>query len=503
MGLSVGFHDLPLEVLRKQPITLSLEVPKSQVVASDGALGLAEVEAPYRIDPWDPAWLQWRLEDSAVTVADWSGDGLTVRPSKQGDALAIDFHVWRPELHPAVSNCTGGKEKGGQLGVDLDASARVVFGRDAPVFPSRFPAGREAALLPLFDTARSHPDSTLHRGGPDGPDEWAERTRTLVYGHSDPDDPRYGNGGLLGHGLGGTVAVDSTHASSKPVVSLRREFEESDVDIALRNSLSNEKKEVGVSIHDAFSCQAIVDRNQGELQTVIGDVSPFRDKLTFAGSTGAEGRPFVSPPTGSFATFARPLRLDGTRPQLIDHALSAEALDRLVSARGFALFSTPFLATRNPLTPVATEALLEPERHGKWTLAAPFAAALADLELYAETQPVSVTSLDRMVGFWRDARRVRRAWTPKGQLVVARTANRGLAGYTLVVDGFDLPADSITISNADKVDVRRTHHRGSTGTRPQTWISWNLDPKTKYRIDFGDRADEIFSASPVRWKLGE
>jgi hypothetical protein len=499
--LTIEVSDLSLPTLREQKLTGKLQIPEGKLRASDGSLGVIEgsaIDLPHDISPWEPAWFEWKREDRRLAIRGWTGDGLSL--TRSADGLELEFDLWRPEAHAAVQRCQ--LDDDSPSTIDLRTTATFQFGDAPTVFASRFPDRNRAALAPIFDLPSAHPDTTLHGGSPKGPRDWADRARTLAFGHSNPDDPRYGNGGLLGHGLGGTIVVPADWGHHEAVESFRKDISNPALDVATRGGSSGEGPGFETLLGaEKTTCSSLLEAGTGP--TVLADDTvPFRGNLTSATAPEPEdASPRLSPPSTPIASSARLYRLDGTRPQLVDELLSEDSIDRLQRRRGLALFSTPLLGTRNPLIPAAKEALLSPERHGEWTLESSFASALVNLEINSETSPLAVRSVAGLVDHWRRARRTMMRWNQRGELLVRSPAERSIRGFTLVLDGAALEASQISVDGAEST-VQTTDHTAGPGTpTPQTWISWDLASDETYRLSFGDRPSKLFDAESVDWQI--
>ncbi len=501
--LEMSLSDVPLSTLLERDLRGTVRLPDGEMRASDPSMGLADrsaLDLPHRLDPWTPTWLAWRGEQARLGIVGWTGDGVELARSEEG--FEITFDLWRREDHPGLEACSNDGESSPTL--DLTATATYQFGKTPAILRGRYPNGSMAALAPIFDLPSAHPDTTLHEGGAAGPDDWAARTRTLAFGHSETDDPRYGNGGLLGHGLGGTVVVPGDWYDHSAVESLRDELDERALEVAARGDSPKEASGLRSHLGGTPACASLLgDGESTPPAVVVSETVPFRSKLTSAiHSDAGSAAPRLSPPSAPIAAGARPFRLDGTRPQFLEEVLSEQNLDRLERERGLGTFATPLLGTRNPLVAAAKEALLSPERHGAWTLASAFATALVDLEITADSRPLVVRSLADLVDYWREARRTRLHWTHEGTLLVRSASDAPIRGFTLVADGVELSSSALSLEPDGDPTVRRFDHETGPGRpSPQTSITWDLAPETTYRLDFGDRTSALFEATPVEWHL--
>jgi hypothetical protein len=151
----------------------------------------------------DPKWvtLTRRGRPFLTLVASDQFDGLQVRRAGGRVRLRLDLLSVeaRPFFHFAA--CTDyWKDPNQRLhlparivlpGESMDATLSLYSGAATPLVKARFPDGRRAALV-----ITDHADQTA-----------APTLRTIAGGTSDMNDPRWGQSGLLGHGLAITKAL--------------------------------------------------------------------------------------------------------------------------------------------------------------------------------------------------------------------------------------------------------------------------------------------------------
>jgi len=495
---SVHLPEVDLETLRSKVITVAFELPKGRLRAPDRRMRIRPVRSedlPRNVGPLAPSWMEWSDGSEILSIANWNGDGSTLRRS--GDTRRIELHVWRPRLHGALRDCSL-REDDSSPTVELRADTTVTFGGEPPVVRSLFPHGRVAGLAPIFDLPAAHPDSTLRAGQPDSPGDWARRAKTLAYGHSDSGDPRYGNGGLLGHDLAATVAVPADWRNAETVRAFARAVEDSGIEIAARGRRADEPNgdastERRSTIDEQPRCRDLLGAGSAAPPVAVTDFQPFR------GAFDAES---IHPPREVVPASASPFRLDGSRSALIDSALASPTLERLVEHRDFATFATPLVGTRNPLVPAADQALLSPEREGEWTLSEPFSKSLANLSILRDSEPIWVGGLSTIANYWRGTRRSRTGWTSGGDLLVRTDAERAVDGYTLVV-GRRLDGERLSLRPEADLQLRRSGAAPGRGdSAGETFLWWNARPDATYRLEFGPDSD-LQPPEPVRWTIAE
>lgn len=516
--LSIRLADIPLSLLRNKDIRATIRLPPGTLEGIAPPFGdSSKFEAlPAEIDAWSPFWIAWHGDDHTLTFTDWTGDGGRIRRTENQKPHALDLFLWRHRKHPALENCTqtGDDSDTDDPKLTLRASLSLVHGSVPRVVPWRLPDNQLAALTPIFDTPESHPDTVLHRASPDDPEDWRSRAETLVFGHSNPEDPRYGNGGLLGHDLGGTIVLPGSWADTEPVAAFRETTSDSTVGLAVRrDGSSGDESPLSRTTHidDTPRCEAIIGKRPNRPHVVATNESAFREKLPSDG---------FSSPFGPVSTHVSAPMLDGTRAELVDSVLADPSLQSLVNQRSMTAFSTPLLGSRDPTIPAANEALLSPERDGHWTLTAPFASTLASLELFRENRPLEVTTPERVVSYWRRARKTLRRWTSDGALLIRNDRSEPLAEFSLLVDGARLeqadlemtteptdrhdrpPSDETAERHSTPPALDLAHPSSQTDTaRPQTLIAWTLRPETTYRLEFTGDVEKLSFPSSVRWQI--
>lgn len=509
--LTVRLRDVPVRKLAQTRFSFHFSLPEGPVDVLADEFEVESVEddtsESLRIPPVRPTWLRWRPGTRSMTWHRWSGDGVSVQPSEDS-SIALAFDLWRPRLHPSLQPCrasqTGDKAPGrDERTVDLRATLTMSLG-DAPrIFPAAFPSSHRGLLVPVFDLPSTHPDSQIEDATPRNAEDWAHRATTLAYGHSDPDDPRYGTGGLLGNGLGGTIVAPASYVGTDAFERLENELDGSAVGLAVRGRSG--KKQAGegeapaIRIGNSVDCEAAADAfGESTPVALAGPLRPPKSPPTDAlRGSERDGMPNFPIPTQPLPV--RPLvdQLDGSRQTLLDEVLGQSTLESLVEARGLALVATPFVASRNPLVPAAREALLDPERFGRWTIAPPFSNTLTELALTRESTPVGVVGLERTVRHLRTAQSTLLDWRADGTLRVDPTHARGGADeLTLVALGERFRRTSV------EIDGEPPRHRMDSGNdRPDIRFSFELDDGDAHAVSFEGADGPPSGLEPVTWTV--
>jgi hypothetical protein len=459
----VTLDKLPAQAL-EGPLTLTLTLPAGDVDIVDDAMNVTRVETSAATHAWTPGWVRWRAGERTITFTYAGGERMEV--TREASGVTLRWTLWSPQAHPLTKNC------GPQL-KDWSLAARweVTWGDRAPVLPSRLPGGAQAALAPVFIDPALTGRKDLKEGAALSAQDWLTRTRTLVHGHSASTDPRFGNGGLLGGQLGGTISAPSKIAGDLAVQSYAKELPDR-VEIAAEDS-------AGATLA-LFSgqpdCQHLARPGAGLAPVALalgGVTSKLPDMLT-----AAPGVAHDVPLTADVPS------LNGQRATLTTTALSRAALQNLQRQRGLSWFATPLVATRNPLVAAARESLLDPERQGNWTLHPELAAALGEVELLQESETLMFAPVSLLVRHWRAAQRVQINPLPDGSWLL-HNPGAPIPAFTLIAP------DALAIATPPGGDDKTT----GEGPQAQRWLWLDL-PSGFTRL-----TSPAAPISPVRWSL--
>jgi hypothetical protein len=183
----------PVRVVRE---ALELTLPADAVAAvyRDGELREVPRTGSLHIDRWTPRLCQVRRGGGALLVDGRGVEGMEVRRAGRAvtvrleldDVLNHPFRVeprcrtrWRSVGRPVDESARRRRE-----GEQVTYRARLIPG-GVPLLLDRLPEGRRAVVV-----FSDHADQTT-----------LTSLRALLYGTSDEQDPRFGRGGFLGHGL--------------------------------------------------------------------------------------------------------------------------------------------------------------------------------------------------------------------------------------------------------------------------------------------------------------
>lgn len=412
------------------------------------------------LNAWTPLWLDWRGSQAAVSLHQGIFDQVLLTPAERG-GVVLEV-VWASDAtRPRLAECAP------EAPTTVGGRFTLTFGSATPTFTSRWPKGAEAVLSPVFERPEDHPEASVQQGKPTSGEDAYRRVTTIARGHSDLSDPRHGNGGLIGVGLGGSVVLPTALSEGE------RE--------KIRESFARTRLELGGRTEPtAFTggaCEAVVEALDADADIVVSGYETWDGTFSnFVSSSNA--------PTPQSGTLILP-QLGGQRRSLTDQALGKLYIDRLAKERGAFLFSAPLLASRNPLVPAGKQGVLTPERNGHWTISEDLALVLADLELRVETEPLHVAGLGETVRHWRRARRSEIWFTPDG-IVLHHGGEQPLGGLTIIAQGA-LDPNGPFVTGRDIRDARNA---------PQTWTWGTLEPNESTPLRYGE---SFAPPTPVEW----
>lgn len=506
--LSMSWRDVPLTQLA-EPVRAAITLPPGKLEYINHRLVRAKLPASGEVTlhSWTPGWVQWSAGEEVLTIAQWRADQVTIRRDKADGPITLTFDLWNPAHHPSIHRCEVVPQ--GRDAITLKLDVTYVLGRRLELIPSRVEGGYLAAVSPVFFDPKLLADSALHDGAPKDAEDWLGRARTLAHGHSDMRDARFGNGGLAGgSGLGGALTVDAAHLESAPVRALIAQLEKTRVSVAATGEgARKDELRAWLTDDEMKHCAALLSRGT-PAQRASGVGASGQTLLTLGEATTGDYLNVVLPrkirqigddvvlsyppsfTEGSPSSVYLPT-LDGAREVLTDQLLSKLYLQKLAQDRGISWFATPLIATRNPLTRAASEAVLQPERQGHWTISPEISRALGAVDLLDDHDIVRFDSVEHLLRYWRAARKVRLYEQPDGA-IIAHNPGPALPGFTLVMEG----ATPLLIDGAKPKArvVPMPEHQ----TR-QTWSWWELKPgDTTITTPKGAQ-----TLDPVSWRVRE
>ncbi|QDG50023.1 hypothetical protein FIV42_04485 [Persicimonas caeni] len=455
--LALAITALPAAHLADE-ITLAVSFPSGELALVSTSQADAAVSGPAGVAL--PA--TWRGGEQTLTYSNFSGP----RVSKDDSTNTLQFELWQKAGSRQDIDWSDCIEAPADLTVDLELDLTVTVGSRATVSRWPLPNAQEAVLVPVFDVASHHPDAQVAQGVAKYADRWLWRARTLLYGHSSPEDPRYGTGGLLGHGLGGTLVVPETFVADEAIQQLAAELEGTHAELAPRSAVV-EGYTGSSRLVSSPSCSKLIELSRAGVPAVITGSSNDAALADIGFNTGPPG----------LTTTVGPVQLDGSRKTLLAQGMSPESLEPIWKSGQTATFVTPFVATRNPLIGAFKEGLLVPERDGHWTVAPEVAGAMTNLELWREETPLLVTSLGAAAGHAERMRGVRWWWSEKGEVELYNPHGEPLHGATFKVWPSETGGSSTTLHlkpGRNSLDVGAPTGEEREGLEPPGPVDWQF-----------------------------
>lgn len=447
---SLKISKFPVNQLR-QNIALRLPFPEGALQLPSPAKGV-EAQAVIWADD---------LGLERLSVSNWSGDALQVAgqiPNSE-EARELLLSLWPASAHLESETCAD------TLVLDLEMNFMLTIGAATPASVWPYADGSLAALTPIFGLPAEHSDPQIAEAAAPDARRWLLRAHTLVYGHSDPSDPRYGNGGLLGYDLGATIIVPAAFGEDPAIQDFAQKLDQTRVELAP----AFDPTKPG----DAYQGSSHVLRN-----TDCAQLSALAERripaaiITQSAPDEAAKRPVHQGPA-NWPLVVLPEGFDGRLQSLRLKGFDPSALGPLLEAHQTRVFSAPFVATRNPLIGAAHESLLHPERGGHWTVSTRLGGVMANLELWREESPIMVSSVAEMAQHRASIQQVKTWWRGPQQLQILNPMESTIQGFTLAIEGeWDASA---------KGSEGRLNRRVITGgkgrlNQPTTLIWWDLKP---------------------------
>jgi hypothetical protein len=436
----------------EQPFAFEWSLPSGDIRHIDDEMRTTPwVGKLVTLNGWTPTWVEWRGAQQVVSFQQGIYDRLEIAPLEPAGS-SIRVVLASDATRPRMAECAPERTLG------VGGRIALTLGSGTPVVPSRWVSGAEAVIAAVFEEPANHPDPLAAAGHPMDSGDAARRVRTLALGHSNEADPRHGNGGVLGLGLGATIA-------------LPRELDATDSK-ALRESFASARLELAGD-------DSAVRLTNGECEAIAAalDDAPEAVVAGYRSYDGSFSNSIKAPDfsVGTDSTLVTLSQLDGRRTSVTDQALGKLYIDRLLRERGGLFLSAPLVASRNPLIPAGKDGLLAPEREGHWTIAEDLVYTFADLELRTETEPFVMAGLAETVGHWRRMRRAELWWGPEG-LLLYNPGDEPLEGATIVAAG-TLDVDGAFVAGRDIRDAK---------SDAQTWAWGTLPPSELVTLGFGE-----------------
>ncbi|TXD38019.1 hypothetical protein FRC98_03720 [Lujinxingia vulgaris] len=236
------------------------------------------------------------------------------------------------------------------------------------------PPGATSQLIAIFAEPVDRGGDPWEEGRSRDADELARRIRALIFGHSNPDDPRYGNGGLLQQNLGASFIIPSNWWETPAIAALREDLEQTPYELILATDTPG------------TSPPNLTLRSDAPLECDTLNAHPF-----------IIGRPDANAPRYSLGQWLpqtpQVSPVAPTRDALLQHLLPPQGAAGGLRPGRLTISLLPLIASRNPLVESFQNTLLVPERRGHWTLHEDLSRALVAFEFRPDRAQLAITAL--------------------------------------------------------------------------------------------------------------
>lgn len=448
-----------------------------------------------------------------VQLQAWGFQGMEVAAANGVTKLTLEVDDARNHPFRPAADCTSDRGRRDRLARDRRTRqagekqrwhATLQVGDGWAPAPWRNPAGFAGALA-VVDAA---------------PGSSARRLRTLLWGHSDTKDPRYGNGGFLGHHLSITKGIHTGPrgmGSSRFAETVRRAAG-TGVKFANQSASAEEDEpslnEAGMDILATVDAKVWVDAGDG-CEDFFGNgwrkgrlAEPLAEH-GYAWIWSAQDAPWTP---GAGLNQLRPGRRslrpnifwqhDAARhdfgffaaldlsfgKQRVVRALSENQLNRLVTERGVSVVRTTFDRT-TVAGSQAESGMIVREDDGHYVLDGELEKVLFDMEDLSGRGQLWVTTVEELGQRYRQLRDVRVLPTADGRIAVTNHGKDKLVDWSAVVPG--------TVVNIDGSPPKGSRLYGELNV-----VWFDLPPETTVYIESRDTDGKLVApAAPVRWSV--
>lgn len=331
-----------------------------------------------------------RFDDTRPTVSMHAPEGATGTHRTDNGSTTVDW-----TLREGLDDYDECLEEGE---LTRTTSSRIVVGfGDAPtVAPLAVPVGTRSLTTPIFSDAPAPTDDPWADGRAEDGSDLAGRYRTLAFGHSDPEDPRFGNGGLLAYGMGAIFTVSPGWWDQPGLAEFRDSIGGTDIEMATAGL--EEGPTTDTRIAEPGDCEAIAAALAGDVETTV-----------VRGSV--DDPAYRAPLAAPLPAVLEAGRLPTERETILDRLFDAGE-----AAGAHRAEFAPLVATRNPLEDISEQNLLSPDDGGHWTLHDALTRRFSRLDLERDVEGHRAISFEDL----RDHRRRHRTalpyWEPDGIL---------------------------------------------------------------------------------------
>ncbi len=427
------------------------------------------------------------IAGSAERALQWTAQGfdaMQVTGTNTGALVTLELDDARN--HPA-RGCDGEQHineprQHRLAGTKRQFSGQIWVGHTWGPLVTRWPEGRQAALA-LLDDSQALDDARLG---------------ALMWGHSNLDDPRYGNGGLLGHGLQGTVTLPGLLPAS--LVKMATDAQELGIDFALRAPAAAASKGLKASTWSADPAQCPTTEPQsGTLYRWSGMSSPpEQDNLNLLRPARRQDRAVVFWPhnrAGQQEHLFRTLSVDGGLLQLRRN-ITPKGLERLLKERGITILRTSMADPGNSPLGDGVDNAIQEGKAGHFSTAPKLETLLLDLKMPVEDGKLWATSVSSMGQRLEAISKIQVSPQADGRIMVTNTTDAPIKGMTLSLPGYgySVEVDGKSVAQQRVLEMSR-------GQR-ETWVWFDLPASKSALVTVNDdKGYRLQPLIPVRWKL--
>lgn len=446
---------------------------------------VAEGKTAYS-DRWTPHRLIAGTGERALQVMAQGFEAMVAEGTSDGAALT--FEVDDARNHPLSAPCPGDEGKSPnrdrqrrRAGDKVSFSVELWLGHTWGPMVGRLPEGRQAAMA-LIDDSRSLDE---------------RRLSAMLWGHSNAEDPRYGNGGFLGFGVPMTVSLPTTTGD------------------ALRELADNAHKlGVGLALRAPTAAPSTASTWMGPPPGCAAPPPAAMSVLWSGHNTAPEPRNLnmLSPAraherattlwarqsaAGGPRWYFKTVALDGGLIQLRRN-LTPQSLERLVKERGVLIARTTLADPGDSPLGDQIDDILKQEEDAHFVVAGNLEKRLVDIKDLSEQETLWLTSVDTLVNWLQASRAVTLHPLSDGRLRLKHPGQNPLKGLTLA-----LPGQGYTVSiGKDSPKGQRVVDMGRG--QKETWVWFDLQPGQDALITVADdKGYRLQPLIPVRWSVDD
>ncbi|MEL6182198.1 MAG: hypothetical protein AAFS10_24785, partial [Myxococcota bacterium] len=446
-------------------------------------------------------------------------DGLEVVSINHGTALVMELDDARNHPFRPVAQCGSDDTRTTvhhaydrhlrRQGESMTLQVEVGLGHTWSPVISRYPEGREAAVA-LIDTASTQD---------------ANHLSALLWGHSDPDDPRFGNGGFLGNNLTLTRSLAPTPAvlADSKLMQIAQQGHDQGLQFAAHTAglddpslLAEGLTALGEKAHTKTWIDHDPRHECSSFQATGWRNSKLVEQMVSEGTTTVWSN-LPTRTTGISVNVMRPERPEVRTPLLWRHARSGHdmmmfsalelsapsfqrrlthgALKKLARERGVLIARTRFESNSSDPTTPSDGALLA--RDGEALISSPaLEQVLFELSDARQNGQVWVTTVDALTRWLSHLEKVELTPLSDGRLRLTNRGETDLKGLTLLLPG--------GAYEARLNDEPLTGHRVTAAPRKlrDTLVWFDLDAHSSALLTIeDDQGRRLQPLVPVRWNI--